>query len=78
MNGKEELNNYKRSYYTFCDTECLDMMSKLFGKKEVAIFCKLNAFKYRMRVGKKTTNINSIKEDLDKANYYEQLWKINS
>ena len=33
-------------HYNAYDVEVIDMMEKVFGKEETAIFCKLNAFKY--------------------------------
>lgn len=51
-------------------TEVYDQMLCLFGKEAVANFCRLNAFKYRMRAGKK--HGNSIEQDVSKAIWYEQ------
>ena len=48
--------------------ECIDAMVAAFGPEEVAIFCKLNAFKYIWRAGKKKGN--SKKPDLQKSNWY--------
>ena len=43
-------------------------MIDTFGKNEVAIFCKLNAFKYMWRAGKKPGSPKQ--EDLKKAEWY--------
>lgn len=54
------------NHYNDFDVEVIDMMERIWGKQEVAAFCKLNAFKYRMRAGLK----NDALEDLKKANWY--------
>ncbi|RZJ86865.1 MAG: DUF3310 domain-containing protein, partial [Hymenobacter sp.] len=51
-------------------TEVFDQMLLLFGKEAVAAFCRLNAYKYRMRAGKKPGN--SIEQDVSKALWYEE------
>lgn len=33
--------------------ECIDVMTQQFGADEVKAFCKLNAFKYLFRLGRK-------------------------
>ena len=40
-------------HYTTYDVETLDMMIRIWGTQETISFCKLNAFKYRMRAGHK-------------------------
>ena len=40
-------------HYTTYDVETLDMMIRIWGIQETISFCKLNAFKYRMRAGHK-------------------------
>jgi hypothetical protein len=45
--------------------EAIDCMRAAFGNYEVAIFCKLNAFKYIWRASSKNGN-----EDIDKASWY--------
>ena len=35
------------AYYNRGNIECIDAMIAAFGKAEVAVFCKINAFKYR-------------------------------
>ena len=41
------------NHYNIYDVETMDMMASIWGNKEVAIWAKLNAFKYRMRMGYK-------------------------
>lgn len=50
-------------HYNAYDIEVIDMMISIFGKKDTAIFCEINAFKYRMRMGLKgDTKIDLLKE----------------
>lgn len=62
------------SHYNKYDVEVVDMMEKIWGKYETAIWCKLTAFKYRMRLGEKPDN--PIQQDLNKETWY--LDKYNS
>lgn len=55
-------------HYNKYDVECIEMMRRIWGDDAVAIWCKLTAFKYRMRLGEKPGN--SIKQDLNKEKYY--------
>jgi hypothetical protein len=52
--------------------EVIKMMENLFGIEEVKIFCKLNAFKYRMRAGYKTEDVT---KEIKKALDYEERYK---
>lgn len=52
--------------------EVIKMMETLFGIEEVKIFCKLNAFKYRMRAGYKTEDVT---KEIKKALDYEERYK---
>ena len=62
----EEVNHPQ--HYNNYDVEVIDMMERIFGKKETAIFCKLNAFKYRQRMGNKPGQ--DIAKDLAKERWY--------
>jgi hypothetical protein len=44
----------------------------IFGEEEYKIFSKINAFKYRMRAGKKT---DKIEQEIGKAMWYEEKLK---
>ena len=55
------------AHYNRGNIECIDAMISAFGKEEVIIFCKINAFKYIWRAGQKTSN--GI-EDIEKATWY--------
>ena len=71
-NEKYEEVNHPLHYNAY-DVEVIDMMEKVFGKEETAIFCKLNAFKYRMRAGNKPGQ--SADKDLNKERWYLQKKK---
>ena len=61
--------NHPNHYNTY-DVEVIDMMERIWGPEKTAIFCELNAFKYRMRMGTKPTS--PVTEDLDK-----EVWYLN-
>ena len=56
------------SHYNNYDKEVIEMMERIWGTEKTAIFCELNAFKYRMRMGTKPTS--PINEDLEKETWY--------
>jgi hypothetical protein len=58
-------------YYNQYPIEVIDMMIALFGKEKTADFCLLNAFKYRMRVGRKDDTAH----DLAKEEWYLKKYK---
>lgn len=55
------------AHYNRGNIECIDAMISAFGKEEVIIFCKLNAFKYIWRAGQKSSDGT---EDIEKAIWY--------
>lgn len=55
-------------HYNNYEYEVIDMMRKIYGDEKTAIFCELNAFKYRMRMGTKPTS--PIDEDIKKEQWY--------
>ena len=65
----EEVDHPK--HYNNSSVEVLEMMKRIWGQEAVLVFCELNAFKYRMRMGNKpgTTAV----KDLKKAKYYERI-----
>ena len=67
-----EENNYEMvshpSHYNNYDVEVLDMIERIWGKKACADWCKITAFKYRMRLGLKPDN--PIEQDLEKEDFY--------
>lgn len=56
------------SHYNNYSMEVIDMMRKIYGDENTALFCEMNAFKYRMRMGTKPDN--SIQQDLKKEKWY--------
>lgn len=54
------------NHYNDYDVEVIEMMRKIWGDGAVKIFCKLNAFKYRMRAGHK----DNTAQDLEKEFWY--------
>jgi hypothetical protein len=61
--NKTNPNHYKG--YSF---EAIEMMVAIYGADKVAWYCEMNAFKYRMRMGKKQGE--SISDDLAKEKWY--------
>ncbi len=66
-------NKTNPSHYKNQSIETIDMMLRIWGPKAVILFCEINAFKYRMRVGNKESE--SIEDDVKKAKCYEQKAK---
>ncbi len=66
-------NKTNPSHYKNQSIETIDMMLRIWGPKAVILFCEINAFKYRMRVGNKESE--SIEDDVKKAQWYEQKAK---
>lgn len=56
-------------HYTVGSIEVIDMMVRIWGEQRVADYCEINAFKYRMRIGKKPHQ--TLEQELDKAKWYE-------
>lgn len=70
-NNKEMVNH--PDHYKQGGKECIEVMIEEFGEDAVIAFCKLNAFKYRWRAGKKDGN--SLEQDLAKAKWYENYYE---
>lgn len=56
------------AYYNNYNVEVIEMMTRIYGVESTSIFCELNAFKYRMRMGAKPEN--PIEIDLQKEQWY--------
>ena len=54
------------AHYNRGNIECINAMIAAFGKAEVAVFCKINAFKYLWRA----ENKGKYKEDMEKSSWY--------
>ena len=61
------------SHYNNYSVEVLEMMRRIWGDEKVEIFCELNAFKYRMRMGLKEGN--PTEQDLAKEKFYLEYMK---
>lgn len=74
--GEEKIDHptHYQSYNTSLQIECIDAMRAAFGDEAVAIFCKLNSFKYLWRESSKQGNI-SIKKAIWYLNKYLELNK---
>lgn len=70
VDDKEYENVNHPNHYNTYDVEVIDMMERIWGPEKTAIFCELNAFKYRMRMGTKPTS--PVTEDLEK-----EVWYLN-
>lgn len=56
------------SHYNEWSYEVIDMMEKIYGAENTALWCEMTAFKYAMRMGFKPTD--SIQQEIDKRNWY--------
>lgn len=65
----KEYNHINPTHYNLGDKEVWEVMISVYGLQEFLIFCKLNAFKYRMRMGKKPDQ--SIDREYQKMKWYE-------
>lgn len=61
------------AHYKDGSMEVWQQMVQLYGLDKYLAFCELNAFKYRMRAGKKQGN--SAQQDIEKALWYESKIK---
>jgi len=63
------------SHYQLSDgIEAIQVIASALTKEEFHGYCLGNTLKYRLRAGKK----NEIGEDINKANYYQELYKKHS
>jgi hypothetical protein len=71
-----EMVNHPQHYNNY-DVEVVDMMEKIWGTKATMDWCKMTAYKYRMRMGTKPGNYESpeamkakLLEDFNKEQWY--------
>jgi hypothetical protein len=64
----EEYNYTDPNHYRRYPVEVIDQMERVFGTKALVIFCQLNAFKYRSRMGTKPGQ--PFERDLEKEDWY--------
>ena len=67
---KKDMVNHPPHYKGENGIECIDAMEAAFGKEEVSIFCKCNAFKYLFR-----NRIKQQGESIQKAAWYIDKYK---
>ena len=66
--NNENQDHINPQHYKNYSKEVIDMMIAIYGKAQTALYCEMNAFKYRMRMGKKPEN--PIEQDLQKEEWY--------
>lgn len=70
MNGNNKDMVNHPDHYKQGGKECIEVMIDEFGVRDVIAFCRLNAFKYQWRAGKKEGN--SYSQDMAKAEWYNE------
>jgi len=65
--GTYEMVNHPPHYNKY-DIEVVEMMRRIWGTEATKLWCKMTAFKYRMRLGEKPEN--PIEQDLKKEDWY--------
>ena len=68
-----EYDHINPDHYKTGSVEVFDMMVSIYGVEKAKVFCELNAFKYRMRLGSKPNN--SVEQELEKIKWYESKLK---
>jgi hypothetical protein len=59
------------THYNKYDVEVVEMIKRIWGTHAAAMWCRITAFKYRMRLGEKPSN--PIEQDIAKENVYLYL-----
>ena len=59
------------NHYSDQRINVIHMMERIWGTINTMVFCEMNAFKYRMRIGKK----DPTEQELIKINWYETMAK---
>lgn len=70
---KKEYDYINPPHYKQWDVETVEMMRRIWGDEEVAIWAKLSAFSYQMRMGFKPDN--SVEQEMKKIKWC--LNKVN-
>lgn len=65
---KKEYDHINPNHYKNYSKEVIDMMVAIYGTQATSIYCEMNAFKYRMRMGTKPDQ--PIERDLEKERWY--------
>lgn len=73
---KYEMVDHPQHYNNY-DIEVIDMMERIWGREATALFCEMNAYKYRMRMGTKPGDDDTkesmkkkLLEDFEKEQWY--------
>lgn len=66
-NGDYEMVNHPQHYNEY-DIEVIEMMKRIWGVEATILFCQMNAYKYRQRMGLKPGQ--PIDQDLAKERWY--------
>lgn len=76
LKEKYEMVNHPKHYNNY-DVEVVDMMEKIWGTEDTMKWCKMTAYKYRMRMGtkpgkndSKEASLAKLQEDFDKEQWY--------
>jgi hypothetical protein len=69
MKTSESIDHINPSHYKEFSVECIEMMSRIWGDTNTALYCEMNAFKYKIRAGSKTDQ--PVERDLEKAKWYQ-------
>jgi hypothetical protein len=73
VNLKTAYDYINPNHYKQGDKEVIEMMVDIWGAEDVAKYCSMNAFKYRMRMGFKPNQ--PVEQELKKATWYEDKAK---
>lgn len=63
------MSEVRPDHYKQNNKEVWEMMLDIWGPAAFIAYCEINAFKYRMRAGRKEGN--SVEQDIEKAKWYE-------
>lgn len=69
----KKITDINPAHYRHASKEVWEMMVDIYGLEAFINFCELNAFKYRMRAGRKEGA--AIETDINKAMWYEEKIK---
>ena len=56
------------THYNEWSYEVIDMMEKIYGTEQTALWCEMNAYKYAMRMGFKPEE--NVQQEINKRNWY--------
>lgn len=73
MEKNKNYDHINPNHYKQGDKEVIEMMVDIWGAEDVAKYCSMNAFKYRMRMGFKPNQ--PVEQELKKATWYEDKAK---